>query len=71
LKISPTVTATELFHLENKKNRKQPNEALDDKQHYQESISVPINFKRSKCFKNCKQCTKNKTRKQTQLQCKK
>lgn len=67
LQISHTVTATELFDLRKKKKGKPvPLESG----YYQEPIPIPKNFQRSKYFKNCKECSKNKIRKQTHLQCK-
>lgn len=42
-----------------KKNKVKP--VLLESNHYQELITVPKNFQRSKYFKNFKECIKNKT----------
>lgn len=57
-------TALELF-----KHKKKPKDAPENNR-YAEKITLPQNFKRQTYFKNCNQCYKNKTRKQTSFQCK-
>jgi len=71
IKIPKNKTATELFQLKkySKKSSQREDHLRDD--HYEEPIPLPPNFKRPKKFKNCVQCYKQKTRKQTSIQCQK
>jgi len=71
IKILKNKTATELFQLKkySKKSNQREDHLRDD--HFEEPIPLPPNFKRQKKFKNSMQCYKQKTRKQTSIQCQK
>jgi hypothetical protein len=64
LKVPLDKTALQFFK---NLNEKEPKKRLSG--HYHEKIRSPPNFKREVYYKNCKVCTKNKIRKQTQYQC--
>lgn len=68
IKIPKNTTATEFFQLKNKSRKSSRGEDLREG-HFEEPIPLPPNYKRQKKFKNCVQCYKQKTRKQTSIQC--
>lgn len=71
IKIPKNKTATEVFQLKkySRKSSQREDHLRDD--HFEEPIPLPPNFKRQKKFKNCVQCYKQRTRKQTSIQCQK
>jgi len=64
LKVPLDKTALQFF-----KNLKEKESKKRLSGHFHEKIRPPHNFKRESYYKNCKVCTKNKIRKQTQYQC--
>lgn len=59
------VTANQLFNAPKSKDPKRKRSMPEERQHFQEKIPLPTQYKRKEYFKNCKICTKKHVRKQT------